>query len=1502
MANLDPQTAIDTAFQVSKHILGAGEAGEFYRSSLAGSLVVTTSLTKHQRAELEKHVKVPLLYKPTGPNTSDHPEMVALREIVRQAYEKLFHVSRTTVKTLIVGAAFREVKMYDSNNAIEFYFGHSQTKDYDRIVKTALEAIGKELASKISKKDRRIVADVSGMNPRLRRYNNLTSILNDYITLGKKPPKYHTEPIPAEVLVFEDSIYEFDAHMILDLFDKTGANSAVGYALLPFELVFKDMPRNRLYYLVEDGDTTEVRYTNGYSNGYSHKTSAWRMLLSCPVIAHKDFGFSLVVEIASRIGPFAVFTLTRGLKNERIVRSISLPAEKRYYRVLDILKSVNTKTGKQSDKLIYFSVNEEEYISVINFLLAIDRKSMSVETAMTYMRRRGGGASLLTQEVLAPWDLENVDYYRTALNAYVYASIIRSKTDLAIDNLDITGCYDKIKKILYNLTYPLTFWLWPIIELVNWVFSENLTDKLVTTSEGEIIQRAWVVPDDMVVNGHFTVPFDDNPKKRIKCPICLELYGRLGPQKLKCDHKESYLDIELTQEELTALYTRLIDDDNDPQGLAAVKQEAAKNMPKSGFKKQVKAYYIKGGPGTGKSYIAKLLADTRDLIYAPFTKLKAEYMNVDDGYGNKRDLPFATVHRGFRARGCRRLLVDEFTSLPWEYQQIVIHLSGADEVFFLGDDRQTKVLEPQEGKYIGNYVDLESLSTHELLVNFRLKRKSVALLNTMGYNMEAYRQEDGDIRVINLSEIEGKPVYHMGFSHNTCRVNDLDDKSTVRANQGSTHDCDVALFISQLDGHALSSHELIRVAVSRHRGDLLLVPDGSEEASNFIARLNLDKIDLSSLPVFTVNEPTAEENPPELERFLNTEPCGVDLSFAANKLSTVRSPENIVNSKQSLLLPDNRNNKVDQVQWEVGKVSKPQNASSMLASILKNNPAGPLKTKLRSVNRYSPPPAYDSKVDVSFDGKDVVCSPVPGMPSVFVAEEIMTYFPVAPETVVLQDNLPKEIEVSPKPLQTGKNALEVLSTLVNPVACIDTVNALNELSSLQVEPGFRNGEIDVDVLSPINQRGHLKNTTHKYRSFCTGNGLHYIPNRPGQTWAALRKRYVGKKDKYSFTNDAKLLARKMVEEFVRENMDINVPVEQDGHIIMNEFLQSVKAKHYEEQYVGFDNTDARKVRFNIKEIFKPFKDSKADLGKVGQGISAWSKDAMLRFGACIRYINKQFKNCLKPHVLYDNRETDESSRKKIMRLMSLLPACAKKAVTDHGEFDAAQNEFTQELERELLRAMYVSEEFIAEYFSFRNNYILIAPETYCRADSEKTSGEPGTLLFNTIVAAIITNYVVRGHGSSIFVIKGDDGFKMQVGIAVDDNRYLEIKQFVNFELKIQIGDDAEFCGNAISGHKIVPSIIRKMHKLAAKRFRSYEHFTEYQISLRDWVSKTQNDDYFETCAMNAELYKMPVNEVIACFEAIQSASHIDKDTFERLFPERIDRLSVDTSCGINLDL
>lgn len=299
----------------------------------------------------------------------------------------------------------------------------------------------------------------------------------------------------------------------------------------------------------------------------------------------------------------------------------------------------------------------------------------------------------------------------------------------------------------------------------------------------------------------------------------------------------------LTREQIDRLGVKLITNDEDVVGLKTVKERAYKNMPKCAFSTTATMHYIKAGPGCGKSYLIKKLATEHDLVLAPFTKLMTDYKHVKDDEGREYDLVFKTTHRAMESRGCTRIFVDEFTSLPYEFLACIVQLNGAKEVYLVGDDKQCNVIEPDEGMFIGNYIDLEKLEMHELLCNFRNPPDAVALMNYhYGYNMIAMSDKPNGYEVIQIDDVpENIVAVKMAFTKASAAACTQDDSNTVRSNQGGTTR-NTLLFATSLDAPLLGVSELRIVGLSRHTDKWYIVTDNSQHATTFVESLQLPTI------------------------------------------------------------------------------------------------------------------------------------------------------------------------------------------------------------------------------------------------------------------------------------------------------------------------------------------------------------------------------------------------------------------------------------------------------------------------------------------------------------------------------------------------------------------------------------------------------------------------------------------------------------------------------------
>jgi len=1350
---MNVQSVLDTATSVNAASFGLGEAAKIYRDSFKNSYKVRVNLKPQDRRWVEKVVPFPLVFTGEFTVTHDHPLLCAMRQLARDIYENEFKVSHSALPTLTVGATMREIKMYHSNPHIHHYVHGKENKDFDRVVKPALESIVKMLKQKVGKSDYRVYLKPGSQSPTeprgiLKRYMDTTQVFEDYMRLGHLPATIHTAPVQTEVLLFEDSIYNLGEDGITGLFASTGAKVGYGYGLFPSDLVFPDIPSSRVYAYNRVGKLATLTFPGGHSNGYVHDHDKWSAILQSPVL--RGNGVTVAVEITARVGPMLVFKLYKCDHTESIVRGYQLEDHEEYVRVLDVYASVNIKTGKSTMPLKYFSVRESEFHDTLLYLLALDPKSLSLQNCLVYIRRRMGGMSLLTKELVAPWDLAKHNVYKFAITVTLQAMLLHEKSDLIMSNLAVTSVWAKFEHLIDATIDIVGRALVPktVRDLVAWLTSEHLTGRLITTP------RAGEFQLERVFASGSTVPVDiapsyPNEEDLPDCSICSEMHGKLGLQKIKCEHKMRRITLQLSDDQVANLHTSLIDNDEDPPGLKAVKDRAAKAMPKCGFKKEVLVYYIRGGPGCGKSHFIRTIADETDLVVAPFTKLKPDYEHLINAQGDEYDLMFKTTHRAMEMTGYRRLFFDEFTSFPYEMLACIAQNNGAEEIFLVGDESQTKVQEPTEGMYIGNYIDLSAVSKHTLLVNFRNPPSVVALLNKVyGYEMEAYCEVDHKIEFVGPGQTlpDGLVAMSMAFSHVSAKLNTGSEKNTVRSNQGGTY-TNCVLYANSADRNLLATPELAIVALSRHKEKLYIVHDGGLEAKGFIESLGYN-----------------EEFFTHIQTWLT-----------------------------------------------------------------------------------------------------------------FVREDV--------EQVISID---KDVEVVCKPHQPPKDSYLLAETYVRaPAYAGDT--SLNELASQVVVDTFKSGEVSVDFMAPVNQRGHPKGLVDIFYSHSAGNGLHYSSKKPMQTLQVLAARYLNKKPTFRLDADDLLYARSLVQLYIKEHHKESYKAFDNSEIAheVGRFITACREKNYVSQFKGLDNADGRMVRFELKGIFKP-KLGDFDPYKPGQGISAWSKDALSMFCLCWRLIGNHVRLSEMDHVVTDHGISEHEFVEKVAEQFNLVPAVALNGTTDGEMFDSQQNKFTQMIEREYYAALGISEEFLDHYYSFRSKYTIQAADVRGLCGDEKTSGEPGTLLNNGTVAKIFSNAIIRGEGPQCLIYKGDDFNKRQCNLRVDLEARAKIEGRCPLRLKVSISPDTEFCGLMLADGALVPGVLRRLNKLLGHRFRDYKHFAEYQKSIRNFVDLVERLGYNDVMAGNALAGKCDVREVIGAYETFVSFGHIDKATFDVQFARRME--------------
>nr|CAH2618916.1 polyprotein [Fern benyvirus]CAI5383875.1 polyprotein [Fern benyvirus] len=464
---------------------------------------------------------------------------------------------------------------------------------------------------------------------------------------------------------------------------------------------------------------------------------------------------------------------------------------------------------------------------------------------------------------------------------------------------------------------------------------------------------------------------------------------------------------------------------------------------------------------------------------------------------------------------------------------------------------------------------------------------------------------------------------------------------------------------------------------------------------------------------------------------------------------------------------------------------------------------------------------------------------------------------------------------------------------------------LNHEMSNIIGSTFVSGELNMEIVCPTNQRRNVQLAETKFRALSTGAALVYSQKNQWQTLQTMQARYLMTKAGGFPAERQRKIAKTIAGLFVSECITPNTLRQiqpENLFAIANRGLKDMRTKNYEKQMDELFTKNARINRFEQKDIEKPLKDSRVDLGKAGQGILAWSKEAHVLFMLAFRAINDLLLNSLNPNVVYDNSLSETDFLAKVNSAMAQTPDCATNAVIDATACDSGQNGFTQLIEEEIYLALGINSDMLAWYFMFRRKYTILSRYVYAMAEWIKTSGEPGTLLGNTILIGAKQNAIVRGKGPFCLVCKGDDAFKRQAGQYINYELLGDIKASCPMDFKIDIDVPITFCGYALVGGRLYPNVARKLQKLSAHRFRDFEHFAEYQISLRDWLSKLPvwPETYNEFLCVNAKILGKNTEDIERMVMELQSFSHIGPQQFNSEFREVHVRFDVPT-CDL-LDL
>nr|UVJ47930.1 nonstructural polyprotein [Vector p47832/deltaIns1+2] len=181
------------------------------------------------------------------------------------------------------------------------------------------------------------------------------------------------------------------------------------------------------------------------------------------------------------------------------------------------------------------------------------------------------------------------------------------------------------------------------------------------------------------------------------------------------------------------------------------------------------------------------------------------------------------------------------------------------------------------------------------------------------------------------------------------------------------------------------------------------------------------------------------------------------------------------------------------------------------------------------------------------------------------------------------------------------------------------------------------------------------------------------------------------------------------------------------------------------------NRDVSRITFFQKDCNKFTTGETIAHGKVGQGISAWSKTFCALFGPWFRAIEKEILALLPPNIFYGDAYEESVFAAAVSGAGSSMVF-----ENDFSEFDSTQNNFSLGLECVVMEECGMPQWLIRLYHLVRSAWILQAPKESLKGFWKKHSGEPGTLLWNTVWNMAIIAHCYEFRDFRVAAFKGDD--------------------------------------------------------------------------------------------------------------------------------------------------
>jgi hypothetical protein len=672
---------------------------------------------------------------------------------------------------------------------------------------------------------------------------------------------------------------------------------------------------------------TVVTWKNGYSNGYSHNSHEWKKWATQRV--YQDNEIRIASEVISRYGEMNIIRFWRCDRNDTIVHAPAPPKHLETMRIWDWNATIkNSPLFSQGIvNPIWTTCLVTDFYEVYSWAIAEPSESLDFSVVATACNRTRRGLSLVSNVTHKGLSVRDAALSNFALNVYLQVhrdlNIIQDVEEAKkVWTSDVTIFERVLRTVASGLLILATGGLViPAKAILAWLMTkeqrhefvekrpapETIIERIRTKTKVERLPEQTV---DIVLE-----TIQEDPAS--SCLVCsLIRDGDVTGQTFvadRCTHdaKEISFGMDLSAcAAARSLVSESIDFHRPFVGGASL--DGARKFESfistgmsTGLEHSATFHYILGGPGTGKSFIARALMYKLEtmgystLMYLPLANLKADYDKATMSDGKMHKFAADTWFSTSRTGNIDILFVDEFTLVDSVHFQAYVNYAKPKHIFLVGDEKQQHKspdvsVNPglAEASYWRDIRD--SCSVHELQRNFRFKGKGAAfrvkwLNKKFGYRMYTMETDMSGFEHVSRDaylHMQEKPAEHFVFAHETSQTcfgtpsgpGQAQENHSVYASQGRTVETS-AIAVFDADVAGFGRHGSIIVALTRSKEMPLLIEHtaNSDVFTDFILQSGI-KDDLSQEVWPTVKSPVAslEALTPE-RKLVNDKLLTVDL-------------------------------------------------------------------------------------------------------------------------------------------------------------------------------------------------------------------------------------------------------------------------------------------------------------------------------------------------------------------------------------------------------------------------------------------------------------------------------------------------------------------------------------------------------------------------------------------------------------------------------------------------